>query len=109
MERGLREMNGHNQMAIWSERVAACRASGMSVSQWCNQEGVNLSSYYRWQRKLFEHVQKAEGVCFAEVPLPPRAPQGVVATLHSGNLRVELHSGADRAFLQGLVEALKSC
>ena len=109
MEQGLRKMNGHNQMAIWSERVAACRASGMSVVQWCNQEGLNSSSYYRWQRKLFQKLQEAEGVCFAEVPVPPRVSQNVVATLHSGELRVELYSGADRAFLQDLVEVLSSC
>lgn len=109
MDRGLQEMNGHNQMAIWSERVAACRASGMSVSRWCNEEGINPSSYYRWQRKLFEKMQQDESVHFAEIPMTHRAPQTVVATLHSGNLRVELHNGADRIFLQDLVEVLSSC
>ncbi len=109
MKQGLQVVNRNSRVALWSERVAHCRASGQTVAQWCAAEEIPVSTYYSWQRKLFQQLQEAEGVCFAEVPLSPRSSQGVVATLHSGDLRVELHSGADRAFLQDLVEALKSC
>ncbi len=109
MERGLREINGHNQMEVWSERVSACRTSGLSVAQWCNEAGVNPSSYYRWQRKLFQKLQETNEICFAEIPTKHLPSNNTVATLHIGDTCVELRNDASSELIHSLVEALKSC
>ncbi len=36
----------------WKERLESQRASELSVSVFCLQEGVSLSAFYRWQRQL---------------------------------------------------------
>lgn len=34
----------------WSEIVQARKSSGLTVSQWCQENGINEKNYYRWQR-----------------------------------------------------------
>ena len=36
----------------WKERLESQKASGLSVSVYCLQEGVSLSRYFHWQRQL---------------------------------------------------------
>jgi hypothetical protein len=36
----------------WKQRLESQKASGLSVSVFCLQEGVSLSSFFRWQRRL---------------------------------------------------------
>ena len=109
MGRGLQAVNHGNQIALWSERVKACRTSGLTVSQWCKQENIPLSSYYAWQRKLFQTITQADAVCFAEVPIVLPRSEKIMATIRVNDLQVELHPSASADFISNLVEALKSC
>jgi len=36
----------------WKQRLESQKASGLSVAVYCLQEGVSLSSYFRWQQRL---------------------------------------------------------
>jgi hypothetical protein len=36
----------------WQQRIDAQKASGLSVSQFCQQHGCSASSFYQWRRKL---------------------------------------------------------
>lgn len=36
----------------WSARIQDCRSSGLPVRAWCRQEGINATTYYRWEREL---------------------------------------------------------
>ena len=36
----------------WKKRLESPKASGLSVSVFCLQEGVSLSRYFHWQRQL---------------------------------------------------------
>ena len=38
------------KMTEWSERIRACRSSGMPVKEWCAENRVGIKSYYRWER-----------------------------------------------------------
>jgi hypothetical protein len=31
----------------WAEQVRECQNSGLSNSEWCKQNGVNIYTYYR--------------------------------------------------------------
>ena len=55
-------------MAYWSKQVEACRSSGLTVAQWCSENNVAVSTYYSWQRKLFQNLVVPTDVCFAELP-----------------------------------------
>ena len=38
------------KLSEWSERIRACRSSGEPVKTWCEENGINIKSYYRWER-----------------------------------------------------------
>ena len=44
MNSGLRAYNEQNKLAQWVQIVSDCRDSGMSVRQWCQEHGINISS-----------------------------------------------------------------
>ncbi len=50
-------MNGQNKLALWAERVSACRSSDLSVRDWCKENDICEQTYYRWQRKLYGIVK----------------------------------------------------
>ena len=38
----------------WKNRVAACRGSGLTVLEWCENQQISTKSYYRWARKVLD-------------------------------------------------------
>ena len=46
------QMKHAAQLAAWKERIIECRGSGISVKAWCQQNGWNASTYYRWEREI---------------------------------------------------------
>ena len=53
MEKSLQTLNRQEKITVWSEWIAACRSSGISVRAWCEGNGISTASYYKWQKKLF--------------------------------------------------------
>ena len=66
MNRGLQVYNEQNKLAQWAQVVAQCRDSGLSVRQWCQEHGVNFSSYYKWQRKVYAAAKAQQESRFVE-------------------------------------------
>ena len=89
----------------------ACRNSGQKASQWCGENAVAVSTYYSWQRKVFQAVTEKAEACFAEVPVysAPPAVSSTAAVIHAGKLEIELCSGADAAMIQAIIQALRTC
>ena len=52
MARELQTLNEQNKLALWAERVNACRSSGRTVKDWCKESGICEQTYYRWQKRL---------------------------------------------------------
>lgn len=108
----LRELNQHNKLAVWAERVAECRASGQSVLSWCKEHGICSQTYYKWQKRLYTLVEAQQEVQFAEVTAAHRetaAAHPVGITIHIGGAAVDVHGGADMATLERVLRMLKSC
>ena len=108
MERGLQKVNQHSRLAEWGRRVEACRNSGQRVSEWCEEQGTPVSTYYSWQRKVFEAVSAEKEMCFAEIPIRA-ANSDTAASIQCGELYVEIHAGAEAETIQAIIQALKSC
>lgn len=111
MGRELQAVNHNQHLAEWSRRVEVCRNSGQTVSQWCKENGVAVSTYYAWQRKVFQAVTARAEVSFAEVPVYSAAPVlgSRAGVIHAGELEIELSSGANAATIQAIIQALRSC
>ena len=37
---------------LWRDRIAACKVSGFTVTEYCRQNNVQKKSYYYWKRRL---------------------------------------------------------
>lgn len=109
MDRGLQKANHYNQLAEWAQRVEACRRSGQKVSEWCSKQGIPVSTYYSWQRKVYQAVTAETEVCFTEISARPADNRGTMASIESGELRIEIHAGADAETVRAIIQALKEC
>ena len=58
----------------WKDRVADCRSSGMSVKEWCEENGCSPKTYYRWEQEILGKVRQIAKTqsqpVLAELPLP---------------------------------------
>lgn len=89
--------------------MEACRTSGQTVPQRCGENGIAVSTYYAWQRKVFRAVAGTAGPCFAEVPVIAETSGDRLAVIRSGEIEIELCSGADEAAIRAIIEALRGC
>ena len=108
MERGLQKANHYSRLAEWGRRVEACWNSGQKVSTWCAEQGIAVSTYYNWQRKVYQAVSSESEIYFAELPIR-RTKANTAASIQCGELRVDIHAGADAETIYAIIQALKSC
>ena len=74
----LQRANQQQRLVEWSRRVEACRSSGLPVGQWCQEKGIAVSTYFFWQRKVFQALKELQEVTFAELPVIERTqPPGI--------------------------------
>lgn len=106
----LQTRNGQNKLALWAGRISACRNSGQKVKTWCKENSICEQTYYRWQKRLFEMAKARQEVQFAEVTPAQSVHAGNVAvTVRIAGAEVDIHSGADAATVETVLEILKSC
>ena len=107
----LQRANQQHRLVEWSRRVEACRSSGLPVGQWCRENGIAVSAYFSWQRKVFRALQEVREVTFAEVPIieHPQPCEHIVAAIEVSGVRIQVYGGADEATLLVILRAAKSC
>jgi len=55
---GVRVVKHMARLSEWKERIVECRNSGHTVQAWCEQNGINPKTYYRWERLLMAEAVK---------------------------------------------------
>jgi hypothetical protein len=113
----------------WAEQVKACEKSGLSVSKWCEENGVSKSGYYYRQRRVQEelldalesaktyqlppagdfaesrHLSQLEPPVFVPVPMPQNKGAAAV-TVWLGNYAVDIQNGADDAVVEQVLRVV---
>ena len=107
----LQRANQQQRLVEWSRRVEACRSSGLPVGQWCQENGIAVSTYFSWQRKVFQALKEVQEVTFAEAPIMERSQLSghIVAAMEVSGVQIQVYEGADEATLQAILQAAKSC
>ena len=105
---------GLDDYLYWQERLKSREASGMNVDDFCADEGVSRSTFYRWVRALKDGIPEAvkeEGPSptLAELRNAKFMPISVTASpveieLPNGGL-VRLPVGVGQAVILAVVEA----
>lgn len=71
------EMKHAANLEEWKKRIMACRASGMTVREWCSRNAWSTSTYYRWEPEAFgnlgEQTDQPGKPCTAIVPASGQA------------------------------------
>lgn len=90
-----RPSSGLDEYLYWQERLASRKASGLSVGEFCADEGVSRSTFYRWVRRLKEGIPDAVK---EEQALPPSAddakPKFLPVSITASPVEIELPNGA---------------
>ena len=41
-------------LQLWRGRVMECQSSGKSIAVWCKENGINIKTYYFWQKRVWD-------------------------------------------------------
>jgi hypothetical protein len=71
-------VKGEIRLREWKKQIEAQQSSGLTVREWCSQNGINPQTYYYRLKKVREH-------CIEAMPeiVPVSLPQ------KSGNISIE--------------------
>jgi len=91
----------------WAERVAAQQRSGISVKQFCKEQGLTEYSFYAWRKRL----QKKEPIRFALVDRgatrQEAATEVALELVLATGERLRISAGVDAATLRTVLEVLR--
>ena len=46
-------------LQLWRGRVMDCRNSGKSIAEWCRENGINIKTYYFWQKRVWDKATQS--------------------------------------------------
>ena len=106
---------GLDDFLYWQERLANREASGLSIDEFCADEDISRSTFYRWIGQLRDGVPdtvKEEGasLTLADIAEPKFLPVSVTASpveieLPNGGL-VRLPVGVGQAVIVDVIQAV---
>ncbi|MBQ8038537.1 MAG: IS66 family insertion sequence element accessory protein TnpB [Lachnospiraceae bacterium] len=106
----------------WAEQIRECnnRPQGMTVDEWCLENGITRANYYWRLRKVRETLltvaENATNSTFVELKEPEAAPISIkqeedsspkiVAVMRTNQCSIEITDQASTAFLHDLIGAI---
>ena len=106
---------GLDDYLYWQERLANREASGSSIDEFCADEDISRSTFYRWVQRLKDGIPdavKEEGasLTLADIAEPKFLPVSVTASpveieLPNGGL-VRLPVGVGQAVIVDVIQAV---
>ena len=126
----MNELSLKTQMSIqkWLDIIHRYRESGLSNRQWCQENGIQLKSYYYWLSKvrklaieqiprktsappsLPSTVSRSASITFAEIPVKRNySREADPITIHIGNASIEIPTDAPDPLIQSIVRTVSQC
>jgi hypothetical protein len=91
----------------WAERIAAQTRSGVSVKQFCKEQGVTECSFYAWRKRLQESGPMRFALVERSARRQERAAEPVLELMLATGERLRIGAGVDSATLRTVLEALR--
>ena len=109
------------QTQVWAQQVWECQQSGLTVRQWCEENGIGIKTYYYRRKRVREELldsmesgntkqlgeyspMQLGTPVFAAIPMPQR--DGTAVTVQIGSHVAEIHNGADPETVEGVLRTL---
>lgn len=98
---------------VWAERIHDCRASGLTVAEYCRQNELAPKTYYYHLRKLREQLccgfeeqtEMQTPVRIGELPSTVRS--ATVTVCDVSGITVEIEDGTSVETIKTIIQALK--
>ncbi|MDL2248356.1 hypothetical protein LJB89_01515 [Tyzzerella sp. OttesenSCG-928-J15] len=117
MSMELQETKHQIKLAQWRGIVYECRNSGIAVKTWCKNNQINVSTYYRWQKLVWEsgsqHTALSQAspaeTTFAEYrPQMNYSNSSAAIILQLGEIRLEIQNGASPETIEAVIHIITS-
>jgi len=92
----------------WAERIAAQRRSGMSVKQFCKEQGLTEYSFYAWRKRLQEKGAVRFALVERSARRQERTAEAVLELVLATGERLRIGTGVDTATLRVVVDVLRA-
>lgn len=103
----------------WDAIIQECRASGLMIKDWCQQNNIKKDHFYYWQRKVRQAAcqplteTELSSQKFAEIPSVITGTTAVDSfrgelTILVGGTVVTVSKGTDLNLLKSVIEVLKN-
>ena len=102
------QKRAHPKADQWAERIATQQRAGISVKQFCKEQGLTEYSFYAWRKRL----QQTGPVRFALVDRSPRqqerAAEAALELMLATGERLRISAGVDAATLRTVLGVLRA-
>jgi hypothetical protein len=92
----------------WAERIAAQRRSGMSVKQFCKEQGLTEYSFYAWRKRLRESGPVQFALVERSARRQERTAEPVLEVVLATGERLRIGPGVDITTLRTVVDVLRA-
>jgi transposase len=92
----------------WRERIAAQERSGVSVKQFCEEQGFTEPSFYFWRKRLQRQTPMRFALVETGGTVRESAAEAALELVLTTGERLRIGAGVDPAALRKVLEALRA-
>lgn len=91
----------------WAERIAAQQGSGMSVKQFCKEQGLMECSFYAWRKRLQQKGPVRFALVERSARLKERTAEPVLELVLATGERLRIGPAVDIITLRTVLDVLR--
>lgn len=98
-----------NKKELWKARIKAWETSGLSKSDFCKEQHIPHSSFWKWYKRLSEKFKKeARDISFVPIKIKKEKIESnsPLLILLNGNIKIAIPNDVDMSTLKILLEVL---
>jgi hypothetical protein len=92
----------------WAERIGAQQRSGMSVKQFCQEQGLTEYCFYAWRKRLQESGPVRFALVERSVRRQERTTEPALELVLATGERLRIGAGVDTATLRIVLDLLRA-
>ena len=92
----------------WAERIAAQQSGGISVKQFCKEQGLTEYSFYAWRKRLQEGGPVRFALVERRARQQERTAEAVLEVVLATGERLRIGGGVDSATLRAVLDILRA-
>ena len=91
----------------WAERIAVQQGSGISVKQFCKEQGLTEYSFYAWRKRLQDHGPVRFALVEGSVRRQERTAEPVLELVLASGERLRIGTGVDITTFRTVLDVLR--